>query len=301
MKHSWKITLMLLSLFLITQLFGLVVINKYMVKRVVKINTPHGVSYSTNVSWHTNAITGEPPKVNENWSFISVFIAILLSTVLVFILVKFKAGNIWNMWYMLAVFLAMSVSLSAFMNVKLALAVSGLLVFLKVKSRNAYFHNLTEPLVYAGISVFLVPLFNMFSISALLILISIYDYVAVFKSKHMVSLAKFQLSSSRFMGLAIPKSGSNLSKISSRVSKHCKVKSNKSDIAILGGGDITFPLIFAGVMLKYFPLWKVLLVPILASISLLLLFTHSQKGKFYPAMPSITAGCLLGYLIALLI
>jgi FtsH-binding integral membrane protein len=38
-----------------------------------------------------------------------------------------------------------------------------------------------------------------------------------------------------------------------------------------------------------------------AAVALLALFAYSKKGKFYPAMPFITAGLLIGIAIAYLI
>jgi presenilin-like A22 family membrane protease len=38
-----------------------------------------------------------------------------------------------------------------------------------------------------------------------------------------------------------------------------------------------------------------------STLALFLLFYYSQKGKFYPAMPFISAGSIAGLLIALLV
>ena len=68
-------------------------------------------------------------------------------------------------------------------------------------------------------------------------------------------------------------------------------------------------LIFAGVVMKGLMLTnpeligflKVLVIPLFTSIALLLLLIKSQKDKFYPAMPFLTAGCLVGYGVLYLI
>ena len=70
----------------------------------------------------------------------------------------------------------------------------------------------------------------------------------------------------------------------------------KRGAAILGGGDIGFPLLFAGVAMKVFG-FKALIVSGFATLSLLFLFWMSEKKKFYPAMPFLTAGCFLGYAV----
>jgi hypothetical protein len=88
--------------------------------------------------------------------------------------------------------------------------------------------------------------------------------------------------------------------------------------AILGGGDLAFPLLFAGVVLqdkvgKLFgtgvPLGASTTQGVLAAacvsmgaiIAVASLFFFAKKDKFYPAMPFITAGCLLGWAASLLI
>ena len=64
--------------------------------------------------------------------------------------------------------------------------------------------------------------------------------------------------------------------------------------AILGGGDIGFPLIFAGVVLKEWGLWQSLIIPFFALAGLALLLYYAEEKKFYPAMPFISAGCFVG-------
>ena len=44
-----------------------------------------------------------------------------------------------------------------------------------------------------------------------------------------------------------------------------------------------------------------LIITLFVSLSLFLLFMASKKGKFYPGMPFLSAGCFLGYLIVLLL
>ena len=79
--------------------------------------------------------------------------------------------------------------------------------------------------------------------------------------------------------------------------------------AVLGGGDIGFPLIFAGVVLKSLVLknplpiafLKVSIIPVCTAAALLILLLKGQKDKYYPAMPFLSAGAILGYVIVLLI
>jgi len=93
-----------------------------------------------------------------------------------------------------------------------------------------------------------------------------------------------------------------------KIGKGVKVK-RMVKTAILGGGDIGFPLLFAGVVMKglilengvFIGFLKTLIIPVVVSIALFLLFVKGKKDKFYPAMPILSAGCFVGYLIVWLI
>jgi presenilin-like A22 family membrane protease len=166
---------------------------------------------------------------------------------------------------------------------------------------NIDIHNITEILMYGGLAALLVPVLNLFSVAALLIFISAYDAYAVWKSKHMVKMAEFQKTSNLFAGFSFPyktvKKQGGISK--AKIGLPNKVKSvdsgESSNTAILGGGDIAFPMLFAGVVMKttgsyLYPL----IVVIVTSGALFALFARAEKGKFYPAMPFLSMGCFLG-------
>ena len=96
-----------------------------------------------------------------------------------------------------------------------------------------------------------------------------------------------------------------------RIAKPKGVKSKKVSVqtAVLGGGDIAFPLLFSGAVMQKLmitnPEWlgflKTLAIPVFTTIALLVLLWISKKDKFYPAMPFLTAGCLVGYLVILVL
>ena len=75
-------------------------------------------------------------------------------------------------------------------------------------------------------------------------------------------------------------------------------KNIKVNMAILGGGDVVFPIITAGVVFLAWGLFAAIMVSIGATIALSLLLYYSEKGKFYPAMPFISIGCFIALAIA---
>jgi len=291
MKHTLKITLILVLIFFAAQIVGLGVTNQYIDHNqtaekgaVVFKELPYNITR---------------PEVNQSQSFIWIFAAIIVGTLLVFLLIRFRKPRIWRFWFLLSVVVTMAFSLSAFMDYVLATFLSIIFGLWKIYRPNIYVHNLTEIFIYGGLAAIFVPILNIFSAFALLILISAYDIYAVWKSRHMVELAKFQTKSKIFAGLMIPY------KRLPRPRKGEKLVVKKVRTAVLGGGDIGFPLIFSGVVMKGLML-KVpvfqgfllsMIISVCAAIALLILLLKAKKDKFYPAMPFISLGCLAGYLI----
>ena len=235
----------------------------------------------------------ERPELEEQTSFIYIIGAVLVGTVILFLLIRFNFGILWKLWYFFAVFLTLVVAFGAFIP-HLWAGIVGLGVALwKILRPNIFVHNISELFIYGGLAAIFVPIMNVFAALMLLILISLYDMYAVWKSKHMIKLAKFQAESKVFAGFYIPY---KLPKRTKKGGVKQKVKT-----AILGGGDIGFPLIFAGVVLKEVGLFKTLAIPVFATIALFILLLKSKEEKFYPAMPFLTVGCLIGYGIVLLL
>ena len=119
--------------------------------------------------------------------------------------------------------------------------------------------------------------------------------IAVWKTKHMIKLAKFQTKSRMFAGLLVPY------QIPHKIKTKESQKLEPGRTAILGGGDMGFPLLFAGVVLKTSNFLNSFIIVLTTTLVLFLLFYFAEKKKFYPAMPFLSLGCLLGYLITLTI
>ena len=81
--------------------------------------------------------------------------------------------------------------------------------------------------------------------------------------------------------------------------KEFKKQKVKVNLAILGGGDVIFPIIASGVFYKvYGTIIPAFIISIFATLALLGLFILARKGKFYPAMPFLTIGIYLGIIFS---
>jgi presenilin-like A22 family membrane protease len=153
-------------------------------------------------------------------------------------------------------------------------------------------HNITELAIYPGIAAIFVPILSIWAVVLLLILISIWDMYAVWHSGFMQRMAKYQIEKVRiFSGFFVPYLGKKQEEMLKKT-KPGKLKKVGVSVAILGGGDVVFPIILAGVVLNTLGFLPALAVSIGATAALATLFYFSEKAKFYPAMPFITAGGL---------
>ena len=324
MKHTAKIILLLLLIFIATQLVGLFIIDQY-----IDIKTTAETGETTLFNDLYNTVNVAPPEIeNESTSFIYILIAVLVGTGLLLLIIKFRKRKLWKVWFFLSVVLCLMLGLTPFIykllttllatmpldiiqtySYYITLVTAIILAFFKIIKRNIYVHNFTELFIYGGLAALIVPIIDLMSVTILLILISLYDAYAVWKSKHMVSMAKFQSQEKIFAGLLIPykeksrnekkqkKTAATKKRTAVKVTKNvANQEKSKSRIALLGGGDLAFPLLFSGVILKTtMSFTSAIIISLSAAGALYLLLTYGKKDQFYPAMPFISAGCFIGY------
>ncbi|MAG24789.1 hypothetical protein CMI47_04345 [Candidatus Pacearchaeota archaeon] len=313
MKHNIKIIAILLTMFLVSQLIGIFIIGIYS-PQVSQVIDDEG--NLLNVTSYNLPYGMEPPEgVSPAGTLISIAIAIAIAVVVILLLMKFKVELFLRLWFFAVVTLALAISLNAiFFKFQLpsaaiiAIAIALPLAFIKIFKRNIIVHNITELAIYPGIAAIFVPLLNIWTVVLLLILISIYDMYAVWKAGFMQKMAQYHIEKLRlFPGFFLPTLGKKQkammkdAKTSPSKAKKLKDKKIKVNVAILGGGDVVFPMILAGVVLNTLGLLPALIIVAGATAALATLFYYSKKGKSYPAMPFITIGSLIALGIAFLI
>ena len=255
MKHSIKIVIILLGMFFLTQLIGILVIHQYSpeVKQVVNeqgilenktiYNLPYGME--------------PPPDITPSTTLFSIVLAMAIAVVFMLILMRYKVEFFLRAWFFVVVTLALGITIYAFLSgVKyaqiIALIIAIPLAAIKLFKRNIIVHNITELFIYPGIAAILVPLLNIWTVVILLVLISIYDIYAVWRAGFMQKMAQYQISKLKFFtGFFVPYLGKKEKKLIKQAKEsNEKDKKIKVNVAILGGGDVIFPIILAGVVLN---------------------------------------------------
>jgi presenilin-like A22 family membrane protease len=316
MKHELSVTLALIGIFIVSQLAGLYLIGQSI--QEFSCDEDDGC-----VPVHTTTTVGERPETRGAGSMVYLLVGIGIGTALLLLIAKFKKTNVWRAWFFFAVVMATSVALGVLLPFGVAWLIAIALAAWKLWRPNVIIYNLSEVLMYAGIAVLIAPILDVFWMIILLIIISAYDAYAVWKSKHMVRMAQFITKSNAFAGLVVPYRVKGGRKgVTMRLPRSSDGSSLRGEAthksAILGGGDITFPLLFGGVVLQErfstlmsagvafeAALWQSfgasLFIAAGATIAVAGLFLFAKKDTFYPAMPFITAGCLVGWAFTLLL
>lgn len=317
MKHNTKITILLLSMFILTQVIGLIVIKADIFHVQVDVNgTLQNVS-NPQLSWIN------PPQVESERDFgsflFSLVFAFFLAIMLLFFLTRIRLDFVIRGWFFVVIVVALFLTIYAFEKIVpwvidptwaliIPLVIAVPLAWIKIYRRNFVVHNSTELLIYPGIASIFVPILNIWTIVVLLILISIYDMWAVWHSGFMQKMAKYQMNNLKiFGGFFVPymskKQRQQIKNMKKKYSKkEMEKKKIKVNLAILGGGDIVFPIITAGVMYNTFgSLIPSIFVIVGATLGLGYLFFLAEKKKFYPAMPFITVGIFASLIVYQLI
>ncbi len=169
-------------------------------------------------------------------------------------------------------------------------------VFLLYK--NVLTHNIAVIMGIAGVSMVIGLSITPKTAVILLIILSFYDIISVYKTKHMVSMAKSMVESGAIFGFIIPP------KLSGFLAGRKEAESQiGSQFMILGSGDIGLPLIMICSLIKT-SLSAAVITSVFSLVGLLtthLIFINQKDRKPMAALPPIATMTIIGYLISMLI
>ncbi len=164
--------------------------------------------------------------------------------------------------------------------------------------RNVFIHDVAVILALAGIGGILGMSITPSLGVAVLIALSFYDIIAVYKTRHMVRMAQGMISSGAIFGFIIPQENKSFFE-----KKHHAQAQIGEQFMVLGSGDIGLPLVFASSLVRQ-SLSEAIFVGAFSVLGVFLthlLFTNQTKRQAMAALPPIATMCLIGYLIALLL
>ena len=232
------------------------------------------------------------------WKFLTAF---LLVTLFIFLLTRFlkfkkEKGIIFKIIFILAVAFGGLLFLETWLPQPTSLIIIVALIYWWWEKPLILNQDILIILGIAGVGSALGLALQPLQVVALLIIFSIYDYIAVYKTKHMIKMAKEMIEQRAILALVIPPSFAGFQASLEEIRPGGK-------FLILGGGDIVFPLLFSASLIPT----EVLNSIIVAFFSLIGLFAGfyifiKQKiRQLIPALPPISLFSIIGFLITRLI
>ncbi len=225
------------------------------------------------------------PPVVENpedpTSSLQIFAYILISTAILLILMKYKFDLVIKLIIYLGLFWGLGITLWGLLGDTGALLAIPVFIAAYWKRQNLTVMNALLILSLPGIGSWMGASLAFIPSLILLIGLAIYDLIAVFGTKHMVTLAEGAKGKLPLM-FGIP------------VGKR---------ILGLGTGDLAIPLVFSVSVLRDYTLTQAVTTSLGGLLGLAALFFYilNKKDVVLPALPPITLGLLLGFGLGMII
>lgn len=224
------------------------------------------------------AIVGHPEKISSS---LYIFLYVLGATAAILLLLRyFRHEKLLKAMEATVIFTA-SLIVFSFILPKLAFFLAIALTVVRLYKRNIITLDISMVIGTAGVGAILGASLGIIPALVLLVVLAIYDYVAVFHTKHMVYLAE-ELKSTPF-SIIMPRGEEGVQ---------------------LGAGDVALPTAFAVSTLATYGWFPAISAVTGAFIGFAVLFHYGVMGgerRPLPGLPLICAGAIGGFLFALVI
>jgi presenilin-like A22 family membrane protease len=211
-------------------------------------------------------------------------------------LIPFQVQNVWSYYisYLFSPFEIVGSILISVLTLDLIFAI--LLTVWKVLRPTVISQNVAAIFSGSGVGAILGLSLGIAPSIIFMMILSVYDFVSVFITKHMISLAKAVTERPMAFTIASPHEF--------KKAKYIPIKGAKKKVHVfqLGLGDIIIPMMFSVSILNSFTILNSIITVIGSLVALIVLtIIVTRKPMALPALPFVCTGALAGYLISLLI
>lgn len=249
------------------------------------------------MAYHYGVTTIEADVVEPiefSWPSVITMVAVFLAFSLIMARFRSVARVVFRLFLFFIVFFGVNLFFGTFIRSPWDLAASVAAMALLYALRDVLTHNAGIILAISGISaaigLSITPDIGLF----ILVGMSAYDIIAVYRTRHMVRLAENMIHSGAIFGFLIPIRWRDF------LMNRDKAKIGQ-DFMILGSGDVGVPLLFiASTVTTSLP--GAIIVGIFSVLGLFvthLLFVNQSERQAMAALPPIATASILGYLISL--
>ena len=228
------------------------------------------------------------------WQFL---LAFGIGTAIILSLIRIMHGGFFlRIFFLLALFSGTLITLNIFLNNTLSLIFSLFFITIYIFYPYVWFHNFILILTLPGIAAMLGASITPYAAVILLIFMSVYDYIAVYKTKHMVKMAKAMITGRAIFAMIYPERVSGFK-------SHLNKAHPGEGFMMLGTGDFVFPIIMAtsAFSISASAAWTVLMISLLGLLLMHLIFSLQKVRRPMPALPPLAAFAILGFLLAVML
>lgn len=238
----------------------------------------------------------EPPSFG--WDGLVIFLVFFI--ILMLLMARFKKLNAiaLKFFLLLVVFSGSQIVAGSIVSSPWDLFYALIVAAVFMLVHNVLVHNISVMLGIAGVSSMLGITIAPDTVVALLVILSFYDILAVYWTKHMVYLARGMVESGAIFGFVIPFDIKDIFYHKATAKEHMGEK-----FMILGSGDVGLPLIMVSSLAVISP-QQALIVGGFSLIGLFithLLFVNQDGRKPMAALPPIATMTIIGYVVTQLL
>jgi presenilin-like A22 family membrane protease len=259
------------------------------------------------------------PDANDPTNPLIYIIMILVVTGVILILIRYGKQRILQAVFMFSIFvtllyvflpLLLAADLGAWIAILVSLALAASLIILLIVHGEWYVIDAVGLIVACGVTAILGLSLGILPTLILLIILAVYDAIAVYRTKHMISLAEGVVPMRLPVLFVVPRDKSfSMSDLEGK--SLVKKEGEEREAMFMGVGDAVIPgilVVSASIFLPSEPAF-VLGGNIWAAIGALLgglggfavLMSFVLRGKPQAGLPFLNSGAILGYIIAYLL
>ena len=185
----------------------------------------------------------------------------------------------------------------------ISFAAPAIMVVLLIFKYEWYVVDVAGFFLSAGVASIWATIIGVWSSVLFLAVFAIYDYIAVYRTKHMISLAGTAMDSRLPMLFVFPsEKGTRMDGMSFPKTSAPPSERTGSGTFILGFGDIVFPCIMVASSALYGQqnLIPFLLLPLAGAIAGIMVLLFTKVSRPAPGLPFINSGAIAGFIVAFL-
>lgn len=234
------------------------------------------------------------PIAGQGANLISFFVFFLAATVFIFLLLEYRRGRfLYRSLFAIVLFVGLSKVFELVFPQGLSMVIAIVFITGLFLLPIVWVHDVVVAIAAAGIGPMFGLQFGWQTAACILVILSIYDVIAVFVTKHMITLAREMIRHQASFAFIIPE-------------KWQEFKNNLSTVQpgtgflIIGGGDVVVPMFLTSSAYLIQPslAWWIVLGTLIG-----VFFNHSLLVAYrrpLPAMPFLTFGAFIGLTLGFL-